>query len=196
MIEETVDLYDYFGAERKGATRGYLRCLRHEGLPEMGRSLLRPAMSVIKTAPVASFIILALVWLSGRFVPVLTAALIVLPLVWSNVHTGLRGCDRLLAEAAAAFKMPPGRRLLFLYLPSVLPYLSSAVCTGMGMAWKAGIAAEILCTPKAAIGSELYMSKIYFDTPALFAWTSVVIALSALIEALLRRLIGGRRVQL
>lgn len=54
--------------------------------------------------------------------------------------------------------------------------------TSLGLAWKAGIAAEVLCTPKGAIGTQLYNAKIYIETTDLFAWTFVVVILSLLLE--------------
>ncbi|MFQ8759416.1 MAG: ABC transporter permease [Intestinimonas sp.] len=81
------------------------------------------------------------------------------------------------------------------YVPSVLPYFASGCRTALGLAWKAGVAAEVLCLPKNAIGAQVYYAKIYLETPSLFAWTLAVIALSFLLEwavgLLLRRLEGG-----
>ena len=51
------------------------------------------------------------------------------------------------------------------------------------------MAAEVLCQPKLAIGTQLYYGKIYLETDRLFAWTAVVIVLSVLLERLLRRLL-------
>ena len=66
----------------------------------------------------------------------------------------------------------------------------AGVCTAIGLAWKSGVAAEVLCLPKAAIGTQVYYSKIYLETPSLFAWTAVVIVLSMLLERIVRRLLG------
>ena len=59
------------------------------------------------------------------------------------------------------------------------------------MAWKAGIAAEVLAVPKLAIGTEIYFSKLWFETSTLFAWTVVIIILSYVIEKLLILAIGA-----
>ncbi len=148
-------------------------------------ALLRPMIAVIRATPVASFIILALVWLKTGQVPAFTAFLIVLPLVWANVEKGIASADPALLEMASAYKMPPWTRLTKLWLPSVRPYLESAAITGLGMAWKAGVAAEVIVMPKNSIGSALHDAKIYLDTPGLFAWTLVVIALSMALERIL-----------
>ena len=59
----------------------------------------------------------------------------------------------------------------------------------MGLAWKSGIAAEVLAQPNRAIGSNLYYSKIYLETSNLFAWTIVVVLLSLIIEKLIAYII-------
>jgi len=70
----------------------------------------------------------------------------------------------------------------------------TALTTATGLAWKSGVAAEVLCTPKRAIGTQMQYARSAIDTPALFAWTILVVALSLALEgflyALLRR--GGR----
>ena len=65
----------------------------------------------------------------------------------------------------------------------------AAVTTAMGLAWKSGVAAEVLCIPRPAIGTQIYNSKLYLDIPDLFAWTVAVVALSLLLEGLLRALL-------
>ena len=115
---------------------------------ELINSLFAPLAAVIKATPVASFIILALVWLDNGNIPSFTSFLMVFPIVWGNVHQGIAQVDRGFKEVARVYEMPLGKRLSKLYIPSVLPYFSSAIITGLGLAWKAGIAAEVLCTPK------------------------------------------------
>ena len=85
---------------------------------------------------------------------------------------------------ARVFHMPSLNRIRFIYVPAVLPYLLSGCRTALGMSWKSGIAAEVIGIPVNSIGEQLYYSKLYLDTAGLFAWTAVIIAVSALFEAL------------
>ena len=147
--------------------------------------LVSPLLTAIKSTPVASFIILALLWMERGVLPVLITALIVIPIVWANVTEGIRSVDQSLVEVARVYRFPIPKRVRVLYVPSVAPYFMAACKSSLGMAWKAGIAAEILATPEYSIGTELYYSKAYLETPTLFAWTLVVILLSVLIEKLL-----------
>ncbi len=157
--------------------------------------LLSPAVRVIRATPVASFSLLVILWAPTGWVPVVVSGLMVLPVVWGNVSRGIAQTDPLLLEAARAYRFGRWKTVRLVYVPSVLPYFASACHTALGLAWKAGVAAEVLCVPRLAIGTQVYFSKIYLETPALFAWTLVVLVLSFLLEralgGLLSRLEGG-----
>ena len=153
-------------------------------------ALLSPAVRVIRAVPVASFIVLVLLWVERDLVPVVIAALMVLPVVWGNVSRGAAETDAQLLELSRAYRFGRWKALRLVYAPSVLPYFASACRTALGLAWKAGVAAEVLCLPKAAIGTQVYHAKTYLETQDLFAWTLVVLALSFALEGLLGRLLG------
>ncbi len=155
------------------------------------RALLQPLVSVIRATPVASFIILALVWLQSARVPVFISFLTVVPIVWANVESGILQTDQKLLEMAKLYRFSRWKTLRHVYIPSVQPYFLSAFTTGLGFAWKSGIAAEVIANTRNSVGGQIYNAKIYLETPDLFAWTLVVIALSMLLEKLLVRLILG-----
>ena len=156
-------------------------------------ALLAPAVRVVRATPVASFIILVLLWVANGRVPVVISALVVLPVIWESTAAGLRSVDRDLLEFAHAYRLTRWDTWRRIVIPSMLPQLAAAVCTAIGLAWKSGVAAEVLCLPKAAVGTQVYFSKLYLDTPALFAWTLVVVALSLTVERIARRLLLGRK---
>ena len=131
-------------------------------------ALLAPAMSAVKATPVASFAILVLVWLPRDAVPVCVAALMVLPVVWANVRAGILGVDGQLLELARVCRLPRGRVVRRIYVPSVLPGFAAACRSGIGFGWKAGIAAEVLTVPRASMGRMIYESKYYLQTADLF----------------------------
>ena len=152
-------------------------------------AFFRPALQVIKSTPVASFIILALVWIKSWALGAFAAFLMVLPMVWANLYEGIAAVDRDLLEMAKAYRFSFGKKMRYLYLPSLLPYFAAACSTGIGIGWKAGIAAEVLGLPKNSIGKALYNAKIYLEMPDLFCWTAVIILLSLLFEKLAARLL-------
>jgi len=146
------------------------------------RELLAPLVAAVKTVPVASFIILALVWLNIRSLSLFISFLMVFPTVYLNVLEGIAQADGKLLEMARVFRVPVGRTVRGVYLPAVLPYFRSAASLGLGMCWKAGVAAEVIGLPSGSLGERLYTAKVYFQTPDLFAWTAVIVLASVVFE--------------
>jgi len=108
----------------------------------------------------------------------------VLPIIWTNIEQGLRQIDPKLLEMAKVFRFSPSKKMLHIVIPSVLPYFAAACRTALGLAWKAGIAAEVLATPNNSIGKKLFESKTFMETTDLFAWTVIVIVMSICLEKL------------
>lgn len=148
------------------------------------RELLHPLMAVIKAIPVASFIILCLVWIPSRNLSVFISFLMVLPIIYTNLLEGMEHTDPNLIEMAEVFHIPTGRRIRYIYFSQLIPYLQSACSVALGLCWKSGIAAEVIGIPKGSMGEMLYQSKIYLNTPDLFAWTLVIILVSVLFAKL------------
>lgn len=155
--------------------------------------LFAPLLRIVRAAPVASFIILTLVWIVTDMVPVFIAFLMVLPIVWVNVEAGIRRIDPQLREVASVYRFGRWRTLWKVEIPSVMPFFLTACVNGLGFAWKSGIAAEVICRPDLSIGRELQGAKIILETPAVFAWTAVVVILSMILEFLLVRITSRRK---
>lgn len=151
---------------------------------------LEPLMLFLKAVPVASFVILALIWAGSHNLSVVISFLVVLPVVYVNTMAGLKSTDKKLLEMAAVFRMPLWRKIRFIYLPALVPHLVSGCRIALGMSWKSGAAAEVIGLPEHSIGEHLYMAKIYLETADLFAWTLVIILVSALFERIVLFLIS------
>ena len=147
-------------------------------------TLLSPVMQLVKATPVASFIILALVWVSGSSLSILISFLMVLPVLYGAVRTGIESVDGQLLEMAEVFRLPLGRRVRAIWLPAVLPAFRQGCSVALGICWKSGVAAEVIGLPDGSIGDALYRAKITLSTGELFAWTFVIILLSAAFEKL------------
>mgnify|MGYP002545810383 CR=1 FL=1 len=172
-----------------GFLLGALLAMLAARLPLM-EALLRPLMVTVKSVPVASFIILALIWLSAFI-----AFLMVLPIAYGNLLSGLKSTPTQLLEMARLYHVSWGRRLLYIQLPHIKPHLLSALTLALGMSWKAGVAAEEIGIPTGSIGEQLYQSKVYFDLTSLYAWTVAIVLVSVLFEKavlLAVRLLYGR----
>ena len=143
---------------------------------------LAPPIHFMKSIPVASFVILALIWTGSENLSVFISFLVVYPVIHVNTLAGLASTDMKLLEMAHVFHVPIWRQAMSIYRVSLYPYLASAMKTALGMGFKSGIAAEVIGVPDGSIGEGLYMSKIYLSTAELFAWTLVIICISVLFE--------------
>ena len=147
-------------------------------------ALLAPVMQLVKATPVASFIILALVWVSGSSLSILISFFMVLPVLYGAVRTGIESADGQLLEMARVFRLPLPCRVKAIWLPAVLPAFRQGCSVALGICWKSGVAAEVIGLPDGSIGDALYRAKITLSTGELFAWTFVIIVLSAAFEKL------------
>lgn len=145
---------------------------------------LWPFMITVKTVPVASFVVICLIWLSAQKLSVFISFLIVLPVVYGNMLEGIKSEDKRMLEVGQVFSMPAIKCLMYIHMPQLKPFILSACQTSLGMAWKAGVAAEIIGTPDGSIGKQLYYAKIYLDTDDLLCWTVIIVIVSVLFEKL------------
>lgn len=146
------------------------------------RDFLEPVMSLLKTVPMVSFVIMLLIWVGNQALTVYLSFLIVLPLIYTNTLAGFLNVDKEMLEMSETFRLSRWKKFIYIYRPSFMPFLISGCKVALGMSWKSGIMAEVLATPKPSIGREMYAAKSYLQTANLFAWTVVVIILSILFE--------------
>ena len=159
------------------------------------REFITPPVSVIKSIPVASFVILVIIWAGASSLSVVISALVVFPMIYVNVLSGLDSTDNKLIELGKLFRFRNKDKARYLYLPSIAPHLTSAISISSGMAFKSGIAAEVIGRPLQSLGAGIYLSKISLATDDLFAWTFCAVILSYLFEkvmsAVIRRLLSA-----
>ena len=159
----------------------------------LARGLISPFIRMVRAVPVASFTLLLFLWLDNDMIPVFIALLMVAPIIWENLSAGLSAMDKGLIEMAKVYRIPRGKTLKKIIFPSLVPYLYSGMLTSLGLAWKSGIAAEVISYPSVAIGKALGEAKTYLETADVFVWTAVVILLSLSFEAIIRLLFKKRR---
>lgn len=152
---------------------------------EIVREFLQPFVVTLKSVPVASFVILLLIWFGSRNISVIICAMVVFPILYLSCLEGLLSTDRKLLEMAGGFRMPKARVIRYIYLPQLRPFFQSAFKLAIGMSFKSGIAAEVIGQPLHTMGNGLYLAKVYLETGELFAWTIVIVLISFICEKIL-----------
>ena len=148
--------------------------------------VLSPMLKMIRAVPVVAVTILFFSLFNSEKLPVCIVALMVTPLIWQTVHDGLRSSDKELCEMAEVFKLSAVKTFVYIKLPSLLPSLLTATVNALGLAWKSGIAAEVICEPNVGLGTILMQGKGMVDFSTVYAVTLTVVILSLIIEVLLK----------
>ena len=164
-----------------GCVGGYavaLALAASSGSSRVVRTLVRPPLVAIKSTPVVCVVVLLLIWVGSANVGVAAVALMVVPAVYFPTLEGLGRRDRALGEMLSLHGVRGMRRLLAYTWPQVLPFVTAASETVVGMSWKAGVAAELIGSPLGSVGERIYQAKLLLETADLFAWTVVVVALA------------------
>ncbi|MBQ8545865.1 MAG: ABC transporter permease subunit [Clostridia bacterium] len=149
---------------------------------------IQPLLSTIKSVPVTVFVFI-LYLLIFDFTSMFITILMVFPIVFANVYEGIKNIDKDLLEVCQAYKIPFGKRIKSLYLPTIMPYFVSALTSSIGLAWKAGIAAEALCPPDNSMGLHISLAKQNIDNEELFAWALTLIIINLLFEFAFKKLV-------
>lgn len=154
------------------------------GRSHFAEVMIWPFIVTIKSVPVVSFIILLLIWLNSGNLSIFIAFLMVVPIIYTNMLQGIKSTDSKLLEMASLFNVSWFKKLKYIYLPQLKPYIISACSVSIGLSWKAGTAAEVIGIPEGSIGEKLYEAKVYLSSGDLLAWTVVIVVASIAFEKL------------
>ena len=159
--------------------------------------LLEPLVQAFKTIPVASIVIVVLIWVSSRNLSVIISFMMVFPVLYSNLLSSIEDTDWKMLEMAEAYRLSFCSRLRLVYLPQVCPYFLSSASLALGLAWKSGVAAEVIGIPDGSLGELLYDAKVFFATADVFAYTLLIVILSVCFEQITKAAIryAARRLE-
>jgi len=149
-------------------------------------AFLRPVLVTIRSIPIISIILLALIWLTPGIVPVFIAMLTMFPFICTNVSDGIRSVDRDLVQMAKFYRVGKTRIVRDVYLPAIMPFIISGASSAMGIGWRAIITGEVLSHPKYGIGTLMQNAQTYLNVDAVIAWTIIAVVISYGFEKVIR----------
>lgn len=155
-------------------------------ISRLAYSLLSPILKIIRAVPVVAIIILMYLFFESSTLPVFIVCLMVMPIIWQTVHDGLKNTEKQLLEMAKTYHISATKAIFWVKMPYIMPSLFSACVNALGLAWKSGVAAEVICLPKISLGTLLWQGKGSVNFDEVYAVTLTVVLLSIIIEFLLK----------
>ncbi len=149
-------------------------------------ALFSPAVTLMKSVPVVSFILIAIFLFDRSVIPSAIAFMMVFPVLYGNIREGIASVPRELLQMARVFRLSFLLKLKRIYAPAIAPYFFAAVTASVGLALKAGIAAEVIAYIPVSIGKKLSDAKSYMEPADLLAWTAAILIIGLLLEHILR----------
>lgn len=150
--------------------------------------LFRPWLAAMRSVPVISFILLALIFLDPEGIPPLIAFLTMFPLLVENLTKGIVALDPSLSAMARQFRVGWLNRLTQVTYPQIKPFLFSGLSSAAGFGWRAIIMGEVLSQCAWGIGSEMKRAQAFIDVPELLAWTLAAALVSLAFDKLISHL--------
>lgn len=144
--------------------------------------LFRPLLAIMRSVPVISFILLALIFLRPESIPLMIAFLTMFPLLTENLTKGIRNRRKELSIMARQFRIGRWNRLTQVIYPQLKPFLYSGLASASGFGWRAIIMGEVLAQCNPGIGGEMKQAQVFIAVPELMAWTIVAILISYLFD--------------
>ena len=155
------------------------------GLDKRIQAFLKPTFSVISATPVISVILILFLFLGSGRTPVVTAFLMVFPVITSNIIEGINSADSRLKELFISFRMSRQETLKYLYIPTLIPFILGGLRSSLSLCWKVVVAAEVVVQPLKSLGAGMQHAKANLETPELFAWTAATVIAAALSQGAL-----------
>ena len=178
-------LYRIFIGLSAGVILGVLTAVICAKIPILS-TIISAVMGVIKATPVASIIIIIWILVGSVNVPTAIALLMVCPIIWQATSEGINSRRKDMDEVAEVFQLSLKKRIRYILIPRVVKIFIPALLTSVGLAWKSGIAAEIISVTKDSIGYYIKTNKDSFDAEYMFAWTGAVVLISLLFEVAIK----------
>ena len=140
--------------------------------------LFRPLLAIMRSIPVISFILLALIFLNPESIPLMIAFLTMFPLLTENLTRGILDLRPGLSIMARQFHIKRSNVLFQIIYPQLKPFLYSGLASAAGFGWRAIIMGEVLSQCAFGIGSEMKRAQNFISVPELLAWTIVAVFIS------------------
>lgn len=118
------------------------------GISKNLRTMLYPVFRIIAPIPGVAWVPLAILWFGlGNNAAVFIIVVSAITPIIINVLQGVQSLDKNLEDVMTIMKASFIEKIQYMIIPSIIPYVVTGLKLGLGYAWRAVIAAEMVGVP-------------------------------------------------
>ena len=143
---------------------------------------MRPYVSSVRAIPVASMLIVVLLWIGSKNAPIVICAMVVFPLFYEMILESIKNMEQSFLEVISMdskFNFFVFRKV---FVPAILNNLFISFIQSIGLGFKVLVMSELIAYTENSIGKKIYTSKLNLDIEGVFAWTIIIIVIVMIIE--------------
>lgn len=150
--------------------------------------LLSPILLLLKSTPILSFLLLAIVWFSSENIPLVIAFIGMFPILTIQFTAGFKALDPHFIQIATLYHLSRRKRFFWIEYPAIKTYIFSGIASAIGLGWRAIIIGEALSSIDSGLGAAMKQAQNYIDVAYLFALTFASLFASFIIEYILKKM--------
>ncbi len=143
---------------------------------------IKPYITIIKTIPVISAIIIMYVIFGFQIAPYVITFLMIFPLFYQATYQGIKHISKDMMDVYHLETSDWYLCLRFVYLPNIRDYLLLAFYQSFGLGFKVLVTSEFISQTRQSIGKLLYEAKVNLNYDIVFALTIFLILMTLCVE--------------
>src|SRR5690554_314211 len=153
--------------------------------------IINPYISILRTIPTISIILIALIWLGNEKAIYIIPFLVIFPILYETIYFHINNLDPKLKQVCDVYQFNSNKKIKYLYFYSLLEGLMLSFKQTFGLCFKIIVMAEVIAQANMGIGAKIQNEKINLDMSGVFSWTIILIILILIIDFILD--FGSRR---
>ncbi len=143
---------------------------------------LRPFITIFRSLPLASIIVIIMIILGFNKSPYIICMLMLIPIIYEAFLNGTLNLNKELMEVWRLESNFNERVIFKIIFPLSKPFIKTAYTQSVGLGIKVLVMAEFICGTKNSIGRALTNSANYLEYDKVFAWSLIAIILVIIVE--------------
>jgi len=157
------------------------------GLNAQTSHFLRPIVTLLRTVPVISIVVILLILFGFAITPYLLTFMMIFPIIYQAIADGIENIDKELIDVFKLEDESVWDGIKYCYLPLIERQIRTSFLQAAGLGIKVLVMAEYLAQTRNSVGNALYLAKVNLEYDKVFAWTLLLIILAVVIESIIRR---------